>query len=81
MIRSRPSVLLDSVGEGWVDLHRRHPAFFEGPVHEPVSILRVNFPEPTFPWLILLTGHLDEALVQGQVVPDGILSQKGKQQS
>lgn len=59
-----------------MDLHRGHPPLFGSTVLEPVSIFGVKLPKPTFPWLTLLPGHLDEALVQGEVVPDGVLDPK-----
>lgn len=77
--RTGTCILLDSSGKGWMYLHRGHPAFFESSIDQSVCILRINLPEATFSRFIFLSWYLDEALIQGQVVPNGIL--KFKRQS
>lgn len=62
-----------------MDLHRGQPPLFVSAVLEPVGIVGVQLPKPTFPWLVLLPRHLDEGFVQGQVVPDGVLEPKEKE--
>ncbi|TNN40560.1 Zonadhesin [Liparis tanakae] len=56
-----------------VDLDRRHPPLLVGAAQEALGVLRVDPPEASFPRLVLLPRNLDEALVEGQVVSDGVL--------
>lgn len=51
----------------------RHPPAFEDTIDKHISILRINLPEASFPRLVLLSGDLFEALVEGQVVANGVL--------
>ncbi|XP_035522663.1 E3 ubiquitin-protein ligase TTC3 [Morone saxatilis] len=51
-----------------VDLDRRHPPLLVRTAQETLGVLRVNLPETALPWLVLLPRHLDEALVERQVV-------------
>lgn len=51
----------------------RYPSAFEDTIDKHVSILRINLPEASFPWLIFLSGDLLETLVEGQVVTNGVL--------
>lgn len=69
-------ILLGGFGEGRVDLHWGHFPLLEGTILEPVGVLGVQLPKPPFPWFTLLPRHLDEALVQGEVVPDRVLEPK-----
>lgn len=56
-----------------VDLDRWHSPLLIGATQEALSVLWVNLPKTSFPGLVLLPRHLDEALVEGQVVSDGVL--------
>lgn len=51
----------------------RHPPAFENAVDEHVSILWINLPEASLPWLVFLSGDLLETLVEGQVVTNRVL--------
>lgn len=53
----------------------RHPPSLEDTIDKHVGVLRVNLPEPPLPRLILLPGHLHEALVQRQIVANRILEE------
>lgn len=63
----------EPVLQGRVDLDGRHPSLLVGTAQEALSVLRVDLPETPLPWLVLLPGHLDEALVERQVVSDRVL--------
>lgn len=63
----------ESVPQGRVDLDGRHSSLLVGTTQEALSILRVNLPETPLPRLILLPRHLDEALVEREVVSDRVL--------
>jgi len=54
----------------------RHPAALEDAVDEHVAALRVQLPEAALPRLVLPPRNLPEALVEGQVVADGVLEEE-----
>jgi hypothetical protein len=56
-----------------VEMVGGHPAALEDTVHKHVGVLGIDLPEAPLPRLVLLPGHLEEALVEGQVVADGVL--------
>lgn len=55
----------------------RRPSLLEYTVHKRVGVLRVQLPETAFAWLVLAARHFQEALIEGEVVADGIL-ERGK---
>lgn len=65
-----------SFGGGWRDVLWKRAPLFGGAVLELLSISGVKLPERASAWLTLLPGHLDEALVDAEVVPDGALDAK-----
>lgn len=56
-----------------IEVSGRHSPTLEDAVDEHVSILGINLPEASLAWFILLSGHFHEALVERQVVADGVL--------
>lgn len=71
--RRRGQVQSESVLQSGVDLNRGHPAFLIGAAHEALGVLRVDLPETTFSRFVFLSRDFDEALVQRQVVTNGVL--------
>lgn len=64
---------VESALQGGVDLDRGHPPLLVGTAEEVFGVLRVDLPEAPFARLVLLPGDFDEALVERQVVSDGVL--------
>ena len=49
------------------------PPLLEYTIHQGICIFRVEPPEAALAWLVFAARHLEEALVQRQVVTDGVL--------
>lgn len=72
-----PGSVLASPAGGCGDVLRRCPAPFEAAAAlQPLGVLGVKLPKGASARLPLLSGHLDEAFVDAQVVPDGALDVK-----
>lgn len=69
---------LEPVLQGWVDPHWGHSPFLVGATQKTLGILWVNFPEAALPRLVFLPRNFDEALVERQVVADGVLKKTSR---
>lgn len=63
----------EPVLQSWVNLDWWHSSFLVSTTQEALSVLRVDLPETTLAWFILLPRHLDETLVERQIVSNGVL--------